>query len=174
MRLRRVAAALCVVPVVVAGACGGDSDDDGPEAAEEGTETTTSESPEPVQSRLSIRPVLNQQPGPCDDPLFPGPEGAEPLCYELGPPVLERPVLELSEAQLDSGNWQVGIQLAPDDATKFEQITADSLGRQLAMVLDGKVLSAPTVNSVIEGGGIVIQGGFTRAEAEQLAEQILS
>jgi protein-export membrane protein SecD len=52
---------------------------------------------------------------------------------------------------------------------RFGQATAENVGRQLAIVLDNKVISAPRVNSPIPGGQGQISGRFTVEEATKLA-----
>jgi preprotein translocase subunit SecD len=52
---------------------------------------------------------------------------------------------------------------------KFGEITRDHVGRQLAIVLDNKVISAPRINGPIPGGNGVIIGQFTVQEANDLA-----
>lgn len=51
----------------------------------------------------------------------------------------------------------------------FERITAENTGRQLAIVLDGRVQSAPVIRERIGGGRGIIEGGFTLDEARDLA-----
>lgn len=51
----------------------------------------------------------------------------------------------------------------------FERVTAEAVGRQLAIVLDGRVQSAPVIRERIGGGRVVIEGGFTLDEARDLA-----
>jgi preprotein translocase subunit SecD len=52
---------------------------------------------------------------------------------------------------------------------KFSQITKDNIGRVFAIVLDGKVVTAPRINSVINQGMGVISGSFTVTEANDVA-----
>ena len=52
---------------------------------------------------------------------------------------------------------------------KFAQITKDNIGRFFAVVLDGKVVTAPRINTVINQGSGVISGSFTVQEATQVA-----
>jgi preprotein translocase subunit SecD len=54
-------------------------------------------------------------------------------------------------------------------AAIFERITGESVGRRLAIVLDGKVYSAPNIRERIAGGRASITGGFSTAEAQDLA-----
>ncbi|MBO4296567.1 MAG: protein translocase subunit SecD, partial [Desulfovibrio sp.] len=54
-------------------------------------------------------------------------------------------------------------------AGSFERLSADSVGRRMAIVLDGTVYSAPVIRERIGGGRCSITGGFTTAEAQDLA-----
>jgi preprotein translocase subunit SecD len=54
-------------------------------------------------------------------------------------------------------------------AKKFAQITKDNIGRFFAIVLDGRVVTAPRINTVINQGSGVISGSFTTAEANEVA-----
>ncbi|MDP8955595.1 MAG: protein translocase subunit SecD [Actinomycetota bacterium] len=65
--------------------------------------------------------------------------------------------------------WRVVFTLNREGARKFGQATQRLVGRQLAIVLDGVVQSAPTVQSAITGGEGEITGDFTEAEAKNLA-----
>jgi len=52
---------------------------------------------------------------------------------------------------------------------KFAQITKDNVGKILAIVLDGKVVTAPRINGVINQGSGIISGNFTTKEASEVA-----
>ena len=54
-------------------------------------------------------------------------------------------------------------------AQKFGRATTDNVGKRLAIVLDGKVISAPNINEPITGGNGMISGNFTFQEATDLA-----
>ncbi|MBI4324091.1 MAG: protein translocase subunit SecD, partial [Chloroflexi bacterium] len=54
-------------------------------------------------------------------------------------------------------------------AELFANITRDNVGRQLAIVLDGELYSAPRINEPIPGGSAQITGDFTPTEAFELA-----
>jgi len=54
-------------------------------------------------------------------------------------------------------------------ARRFDQITGANVGRRLAIVLDGKVQSAPVIQERIAGGQARITGNFTLDEARDLA-----
>ncbi|MCK5312507.1 MAG: protein translocase subunit SecD, partial [Desulfobacteraceae bacterium] len=67
------------------------------------------------------------------------------------------------------GQPQVGIAFDRKGARRFEKITGENLKKRLAIVLDNKVYSAPTIQSRIAGGKAVITGNFTLNEARDLA-----
>jgi preprotein translocase subunit SecD len=64
-------------------------------------------------------------------------------------------------------NPAVSFTLTPDGARRFEQVTGQNIGKQLAIILDGRLQSAPVINSRISDSGI-IQGRFTPEEADDL------
>jgi protein-export membrane protein SecD len=57
-------------------------------------------------------------------------------------------------------------------AELFAELTRANVGQQLAIFLDGQVISAPTINEAIIGGTAIISGGFTAPEAKDLAENL--
>jgi preprotein translocase subunit SecD len=67
------------------------------------------------------------------------------------------------------GQAQVGIVFDRKGSRTFEKITGENLKKRLAIVLDNKVYSAPTIQSRIAGGRAVITGSFTLNEARDLA-----
>ncbi len=68
----------------------------------------------------------------------------------------------------------VSLEFTPDGAQKFAEATARlSVNREpLFIVLDGKVISSPTVNEPISGGSSQISGNFTVDSASELANLI--
>jgi preprotein translocase subunit SecD len=63
----------------------------------------------------------------------------------------------------------VELILSDRGAREFEQITSENVGRNLAIVLDGKVFSAPVIREKIAGGRASITGNFDIKEARDLA-----
>jgi preprotein translocase subunit SecD len=63
----------------------------------------------------------------------------------------------------------VSIAFDNDGAKVFDRITGENVGRQLAIVLDGVVYSAPRIQDRISGGNAQITGNFTHDEAAKLA-----
>lgn len=72
----------------------------------------------------------------------------------------------------DRGEPQIGFTMQPEAAAAFAKVTGDNLGRRLAIVLDGKLYSAPVIQSPITGGRGQITGQFSSAEALELAATI--
>ena len=77
-------------------------------------------------------------------------------------------------AQDENGKPCVSFELNAEGAKLFAEGTAANLGKTISIELDGEVISAPTVNSVISGGQGQITGSFTADEAKTLANLILS
>lgn len=65
--------------------------------------------------------------------------------------------------------WYVSMKFNDEGAEIFERLTRDNIGRELAIVLDGKVLSAPRVNDKISGGNSQITGNFDETTCKMLA-----
>jgi len=63
----------------------------------------------------------------------------------------------------------VALEFNTEGAKKFAEITADNVGKRLAIVLDGKVQSAPRIKEAIPSGEAVITGRFTVEQAQDLA-----
>ncbi|NTV00409.1 MAG: hypothetical protein HGA55_04715, partial [Methanoregulaceae archaeon] len=63
----------------------------------------------------------------------------------------------------------VGIEFDSEGARIFDKITAENVGKRIAIILDNTVYSAPVVRERISGGKASITGGFTMEEAKDLA-----
>jgi preprotein translocase subunit SecD len=68
-----------------------------------------------------------------------------------------------------SGNAVVAFRFGGAGARKFGDATARNIGKRFAIILDGKYISAPTIQSAITGGSGQITGGFTPESANELA-----
>jgi len=87
--------------------------------------------------------------------------------------VLDGGMLDSAIATFQQVEWLIQFELNDEGAEVFGPFTASRVGSPLAIVLDGVVLSAPTIQSQLTTGG-VITGGFTEDEAKQLALQLRS
>ncbi len=76
----------------------------------------------------------------------------------------------------DQQNGQAVVNISFDSggSSTFAKITAQNVGKRFAMVLDDKVLSAPSINEPILGGSAQISGSFTPATANALAISLRS
>jgi protein-export membrane protein SecD len=86
--------------------------------------------------------------------------------------VMTGDILKGAIATLDQFNqWQINFELTSAGSGQFYEYTRAHIGQQLAIVLDGTVLSAPVINAAIQDSG-VIEGQFTEDEAQSLAVQM--
>jgi len=67
------------------------------------------------------------------------------------------------------GEPYVAIEFNSEGATLFDRVTAENVGKRLAIILDNTVYSAPVVRERISGGKASISGSFTMDEAKDLA-----
>ncbi len=74
----------------------------------------------------------------------------------------------------ETGQPMVTFAFDRQGGTAFGQITATNIGQRFAIVLDGKVLTAPVIQTAIPGGQGRITGDFTAAEAQTLAVLLTS
>lgn len=87
--------------------------------------------------------------------------------------VLDGGMLDAAVAEFQQVEWVIRFELTDEGADIFGPFTASRIGQPLAIVLDGIVLSAPTIRDQLVTGG-VISGNFTEDEAKQLAVQLRS
>ena len=85
-------------------------------------------------------------------------------------PVLTGDQIIDAKVAFDQSNQPIiNFTLNSSGAKIFGDFTAESVGKRLAVVLDGKVYSAPNINERIGGGSGQISGGFTVSEAGNVA-----
>lgn len=111
-------------------------------------------------------------------------EGENVAAREIPPePILLRAKTELTgDAVVDASvardpqtnEPNVQVRLSPTAARVFEQLTAENVNKQLAIVLDGKVKSHPNIQEKIGGGQVRITGQFSDTEAADLATVLRS
>ena len=103
------------------------------------------------------------------------------IAYVVGPAGASGKVFKNdARADVQTGEWTVVVSLrdGAEGDVQWNKLAADSFNRtevcptgQLAMVLDGTVISAPTVNEPeFTGGSVQISGSFTAEEAQDLAK----
>ncbi|MCX5710287.1 MAG: protein translocase subunit SecD [Candidatus Omnitrophica bacterium] len=98
-------------------------------------------------------------------------ENGEPILLE-SKAALNGDTLTNAEVHFSSGEFNepvVALKFNPEGAKKFSELTANNVGRRLAIVLDGKVQSAPNIREAIPSGEAVISGRFSVDQAQDLA-----
>lgn len=106
---------------------------------------------------------------PENELVLPFDQGDEDLVVKLGPTVLTGDAI--SEAQLgfeEGGGAKVNFELSSEGKDSFAGITTENTNKQLAIVLDYVVESAPNIREPITDGRGEITGDFTDAEANDL------
>ena len=104
--------------------------------------------------------------------------GVEKLISEIGEQlnVSKRIIMSgenLVDAQPSFNNQSnqptVSFTLDRLGSQKFGRATTDNVGKRLAIILDGKIVSAPSINEPITSGSGIISGNFSFQEATDLA-----
>ncbi|KUN63857.1 preprotein translocase subunit SecD [Streptomyces griseorubiginosus] len=100
--------------------------------------------------------------------------------YLLGPAAVAGTEVKKAQAVFDTqtaAGWQVTMTFNSKGASKFADITGKLAQNtqplnEFGIVLDGQVVSSPTVSSSITGGNAQISGSFTQEEAQSLANML--
>ena len=120
---------------------------------------------------------------------IPGVSNADEILAELGKPgslvfqladgtvVLDGSHVVSAEAasqrdQMNNSEYVVQLEFDSEGAKSFADATTANVGRQISIVYDGEVVSAPRVNEPITDGKCVISGNFTIESAQELASYI--
>ncbi len=84
-------------------------------------------------------------------------------------PSLTGDYLQDASMQYDNNSPVVSFSLNKAGSDIFGDLTSKNVGKRIAIVLDGTLISAPVVRDTISGGAGVISGNFTNEEANNLA-----
>ncbi len=99
----------------------------------------------------------------------------EHLFIEKRPTRIRGRNVRTATASVDSmGNFEVLLSFDGQGTEAFATVTSENVKRQLAIVLDGTVYSAPVIREAITGGSASISGNFGPEEATRLASVISS
>ncbi|WP_290055412.1 SecDF P1 head subdomain-containing protein [Amycolatopsis solani] len=122
---------------------------------------------------------VKDQPDPLDgrdDPALPliSCDRAQGTKYVLGPGFLSGADVSRVDAIADprTGSPVITLSFTAKGTKTWAEWTGQNVGKQVAMVLKSRVLTAPSVQSAITGGETQITGKFTLPEARQLAKDI--
>lgn len=86
-------------------------------------------------------------------------------------PAMDYSSLDRSDVSFDGfdDQPQITMRMTKEGGRDWEILTRNNIGRSIAITLDGKAVSFPTVQSEIVGGVSAISGNFTEDEAQDLA-----
>ena len=89
----------------------------------------------------------------------------------LGPAEMDGKAMRSAQAQFGQtdGQWRVTFETTSDGSKQLAALSQKYVGKQVAIELDGEVVSAPQFNEAITQGEGEISGNFTEQEAKDLA-----
>lgn len=145
--------------------------------------SSTGGAPAATPEAVQFRAVLKTEPGGCTASTSPSAEGTacgpDGIRYTLGEVELDGThVSEVKQPVFrDASGWTVGLSLDHEGAQTFSRLTTELSKKtppqnQLAIVVRGRVVTAPAVMSPITGGQLEITSNYTKQEAEQLVKDI--
>jgi preprotein translocase subunit SecD len=134
---------------------------------EEGATTTTTAKPPVIPSTKPEDDIATET------VLLPMKDnkGTETERFELGPALLTGEVVRTARAAFsqNEGKWYVQLYLTGKGSPAFDAMAAAHKGEQIAIVLDGVVKSAPTIDATSFNGKPTITGQFSQGDAKNLA-----
>lgn len=81
---------------------------------------------------------------------------------------------EIKEAKADVEKYQnhpvVRLELTKEGASKFKKATEEHIGKPIAIVIGGQVVSMPVVQGIISGGKMDIAGSFSMMEVMRMVK----
>ncbi|CAL1692361.1 Protein translocase subunit SecD [Brevundimonas subvibrioides] len=120
-----------------------------------------------VDTENSIQDALAGRVPP-DAQLLVGDDGQTPYLVKKRILVSGENLTKAEVSADQSGRPAIGFRFDGQGARRFGEATAANIGKPFAIILDGKVISAPTINGAILGGSGIIEGTFTIAQASEL------
>ncbi len=84
--------------------------------------------------------------------------------------LLKKSALEFNQT---TGEAMVSLQFNSEGSDLFAKITKENVGKQLAIFLDGNLVSMPNIREEITGGNAVISGGFTGSAGVKEAKKLV-
>jgi preprotein translocase subunit SecD len=88
--------------------------------------------------------------------------------------VVDRADIVSAQAQVSpmGQSYDVRITVTPEAADRLRTTTANNIGKRLAIVIDGVVITAPTIQSEIANGEALISGNFDSRQAHDIADRL--
>jgi preprotein translocase subunit SecD len=108
---------------------------------------------------------------PPEDEAVPGDPGSGAPLYILQrrAVVTGEMLVNAQQSYDEAGRPDITMRFNGEGARRFGDVTTQNIGKRFAIVLDGKVISAPVIQGAILGGTGSITGNFTEESAGQLA-----
>lgn len=128
----------------------------------------------PAPPRLQFRLAADERDAAFWEPLPDPDDAAGGRTIRIRKEVLldESSVASVRAGESPAGNAQITITWTPAGAATFRKVTAENVGRRLAVLFDGKLLTQPVIRSEIAGGVAVIEGRLTAAEAAAIVKAL--
>jgi len=126
-------------------------------------------------AQLTFQAVISRSGNPDVDPgygneVLPDLTDADQFyVLEAAPVVTGEDLVDAQPSFDQNGRPAVNFRFNPSGGRRFGDYTADNIGSPFAIVLDGEVISAPTIQSHISGGSGIITGNFSVEESTNLA-----
>ncbi|WP_040765787.1 hypothetical protein [Tsukamurella sp. 1534] len=114
--------------------------------------------------------IVPQHPAPGDRYRACGPDGRS--VFDLSAAYVATTPRDAKAVRTPSGSWVVEVTLAPGASEAVRRATARLRGSQMAMVHEGRVISAPLVQEPVDGPRLQIGGSFDQKAAVQLATEL--
>ena len=122
-----------------------------------------------VDTSISASEVIQRGRAPSGSMLLPADDDTGESFVVEKRVMVSGELLDSAQASFDQNNRPaVTFSLNAEGAKKFGRVTGANIGRPFAIILDGKVVSAPTIQSQIFGNG-QITGDFSVAETNELS-----
>ena len=86
------------------------------------------------------------------------------------PAVTSKDFLKIKKVKDQLGRNTIDITLTKEGAKKFKELTAENIGKPIAIVLKKELVSAPNVMEEIAGGRIQVSGDFSDEEINNIIE----
>jgi preprotein translocase subunit SecD len=87
--------------------------------------------------------------------------------------LLDQTALKSATSHADAlGQPVIEINFTENGGKRIAEVTRQNVGKRLAIVIDGKLCSAPNIHEPISGGTVQISGSFSKQEANDLVRKI--
>lgn len=72
---------------------------------------------------------------------------------------------------LTEGQWVLNLEMTGDSAQRVQTFTKNNVGKEMAFLVNGRLIRTPKIRDPIVGNGFLI-GAFSRDEAQKLSDAI--